>query len=309
MSEIDEALAAFGGQNARLVAERENAVYEAALPEGRAALRLHRPGYQSIDEIRSELDWMHALAARGVAVPDPLGAPVVLSTGRVATAVRWVEGEPLGAAGVPLAGAPEQQCARFRAVGRAVARFHGASDSLDLGAGFTRHAWDIEGFLGAEPLWGKFWENPVLSDDERGLILRAREAARGVLEAFAERSGDYGLIHADVLRENVLVAGEAVTLIDFDDAGWGFRLYDLATLMSQNEDEPNAEDLLAAAVAGYRELRALPDEDVALLPVFVMMRRFASTGWVVPRSRPGEARVRAYAERALRAARAFMARA
>jgi len=307
MSEIDEALAAFGGRDARLVAERENTVYEAALPEGRAALRLHRPGYQSLDEIRSELDWMQALAAAGVAVPKPLGAPVVLATGRVATAVRWVEGEPLGAAGVPLTGSPDEQRARFRAVGLAVARLHEASDGLDLGEGFTRHAWDIDGFLGDAPLWGRFWENPTLSAEERRLMLAARREARGVLEDFAARGGDYGLIHADVLRENVLVAGEDVTLIDFDDAGWGFRLYDIATLMSQNEDAPDAGGLRDAALAGYREVRPLSEADAALLPVFVLLRRFASTGWVVPRAAPGDPTVRRYAERAVRAARAFLA--
>ena len=306
MSEIDEALAAFGGRDARLVAERENTVYEAALPEGRAALRLHRPGYQSLAEIRSELDWMQALAAAGVAVPKPLGAPVVLATGRVATAVHWVEGEPLGAAGVPLTGSPDEQRARFRAVGLAVARLHEASDGLDLGEGFTRHAWDIDGFLGDAPLWGRFWENPTLSAEERRLMLAARREARGVLEDFAARGGDYGLIHADVLRENVLVQGDAVMLIDFDDAGWGFRLYDLAVFMTQNEDEPHAEALREAMLEGYRSLRALPEAEAGLIAMFTMLRRFASMGWIVPRADPASPALRAYAEKAVRAARGFL---
>ena len=132
MTEIDEALAAFGGRAARLIAERENAVYAAELPGGKAAIRLHRPGYQTPAAIRSELDWMAALAKAGVRVPAPLGGPVTLSTGRLATAVRWVEGTPLGEGGAPLPGSALEQIERFRAVGRAVARQDGNDLSFDI---------------------------------------------------------------------------------------------------------------------------------------------------------------------------------
>jgi Ser/Thr protein kinase RdoA (MazF antagonist) len=312
MSEIDEALAAFGGTQARLIKGRENAVYEAALPDGRAALRLHRVGYQTQAAIASELGWMRGLAEAGLRVPAPIptlaGDDVaVLSTGRMATVVSWVEGAPLGAGDVPLEGPLALHLERFRAVGREVARLHNITDGLSFGAAFTRHAWDIDGLLGEAPLWGRFWESPALSPPQRALVLEARRLARARLEDFAARGGDFGLIHADVLRENVLVKGETATLIDFDDAGWGFRLYDLATLMTQNEAEPQADALRDAAIAGYREERPLSEADVELLAMFVMLRRFASMGWIISRARPGEDWVRIYAERAVAAAEAFMA--
>lgn len=306
MSEIAEALAAFGGGRARLIKDRENAVYSAELPGGRAAVRLHRPGYQTLAAIRSELDWMRLLAAEGVAVPEPLAEPVTLSTGRIATAVRWVAGAPLGDGGMPLSGDLSDQTARFRAVGRAVAELHNATDRIGFAAGFTRHSWDIEGLLGEAPFWGRFWENPTLTDEEREIVLAARTRARARLEGFAARGGDFGLIHADVLRENVMLAGGRVTLIDFDDAGWGFRLYDLATLMTQNIVEPDPAALQAAALAGYRDARPLSDADAALLPTFVMLRRFASMGWIVPRAEAGDPRVRVFADRAVAAARGML---
>lgn len=307
MSEIDEALEAFGGRDARLVTERENAVYHAVLPHGRAAVRLHRPGYQTLAAIRSELDWMRALAEAGIAVPEPLAGPVTLSTGRVATAVRWVEGTPLGEGGAPLPGTHLEQVERFRAVGRAVARLHDVTDALDLGPEFERHAWNIEGLVGDDPLWGRFWENPSLTPPERALVLEARRLARARLEAYAADGGDFGLIHADVLRENVLLRGHEVVLIDFDDAGWGFRLYDLGVFATQNMDEPNADALMEAVVEGYRDHRALSDDDAVLIPVFTLVRRFASMGWIVPRVPQGDPAVRGFAEIALRAAKAFLA--
>ena len=78
-----------GGQVLRLIRNRENAVFEMALPQGRAALRLHRQGYQDVAAIQSELWWCAALATQNVAVPAALvcndGALLVqLSTGRTA---------------------------------------------------------------------------------------------------------------------------------------------------------------------------------------------------------------------------------
>ncbi len=57
----------------RLIKNRENIVFQAEAPDGgKAALRLHRPGYQSDDAIRSELWWSEALVAAGMVVPQAI---------------------------------------------------------------------------------------------------------------------------------------------------------------------------------------------------------------------------------------------
>ncbi|TMV36114.1 hypothetical protein FGG78_43935 [Thioclava sp. BHET1] len=101
---------------------------------------------------------------------------------------------------------------------------------------------------------------------------------------------------------------EGLALIDFDDSGFGFRLYDLGTLMIQNLEEPAYPQLLAAALAGYEEIRPLGDH-AALLPDFVALRAMASCGWIVPRTAPEDARRRLYAARALAQAREVLGRA
>lgn len=312
MQEAEAALAAWGGGRiVRFLRDRENAVYEVVLPKiGRAALRLHRPGYQSLGAIRSELWWMQALAQAGLPVPMPVptvsGDLVFDGTGRVATVIGWIEGAALGEAGLPLAGSVSEQSKQFTAIGALMARMHNATDALALPEWFTRPRWDLGGLLGGSPVWGKFWESPALTYAERRLVLDARDRATDVLRDFKDQGGDFGLIHADVLRENVLFSGKTGSIIDFDDCGFGFRMYDFATLASQNEDEPHYADLMAAAVDGYRGKRALPKADVALLPLFVMLRRFASMGWVVDRVPKGDARLRVYAQRAVRAADRFV---
>ena len=68
-----EALKHWGvtGCEPELLKYRENAVYRVMAPNGRpAALRIHRYGYHSDAELRSELNWMQALQADGIDVPN-----------------------------------------------------------------------------------------------------------------------------------------------------------------------------------------------------------------------------------------------
>lgn len=305
-----EALAQWRGTGVpRLIAERENVVFEVALPGGRAALRLHRRGYQTEDAIRSELWWMEALAEAGQPVPRPQRTPagellVRLSDGRLASVMAWADGAPLGAAGRLLAGDAAQQVAVHRALGEVLGALHVATDRLTLPPAFQRPRWDTEGLLGAAPFWGRFWEHPALTPGEAGLLQEIRADLQRRLLAHAAAGADQGLIHADVLRENVLccagAGGLRLTLIDFDDCGHGFRLYDLGTALSQNVDEPQFRAIAGALLEGYSRHRPLGRAEQQMVADFTLMRALASVGWTMPRLPPADPRHRAYIDRALR---------
>lgn len=277
-----EAAAHWGGTVQRLLRHRENAVFEMALPGGaRAALRLHREGYQDAAAIRSELWWCAALAAAGVAVPGALPARsgdhlVTLSTGRSASAIAWVEGAALGEAGRPFDLPLAEVLALHRALGALVAQMHAATDRLILPPGFTRPRWDIDGLVGEAPFWGRFWDHPGAAPDQRAMLLRARDFLRERLTGHA-RQAPLGPIHADLLRENILVHRGALSLIDFDDSGIGFRLYDLGTALSQSLYEPGFPALRDALMEGYGTT------DTAMVETFTLARCCASVGWIMPR--------------------------
>jgi Ser/Thr protein kinase RdoA (MazF antagonist) len=300
LDEADVAAGLWGGRTLRLIRNRENAVYEIAVPGGRAALRLHRMGYQNPDAVRSELWWCAALADAGVAVARPLPSLsgdllVTLPDGRMASCIAWVEGEPLGEAGVPFMG---DQVARHHALGRLVRDVHRATDALTLPAWFTRPAWDVDGLTGDAPFWGRFWEHPALTAVEAGVLRDARVFLRDWLLGLDQP--DMGPIHADVLRENVLVDDGQLSLIDFDDAGIGFRAYDLGTVMSQNLYEPGYADLRDALVEGYGGVT------VRMVEVFTLARVLASVGWAAPRLPAGDAVHRRHIDRAVMWAKRVM---
>ena len=52
-----------------LVSRSENIVFRLETPNGAHALRLHRPGYHTLAELESELQWTRALNAAGVQAP------------------------------------------------------------------------------------------------------------------------------------------------------------------------------------------------------------------------------------------------
>ena len=288
----------------RLIKNRENAVFETISPEyGRLALRLHRPGYQSDAAIRSELWWAEALVAAGMDVPVPVRTQAgdviadVPEAGRKASIVTWMDGRPMGEGDVPLSGTPEHQAALHHALGAELARLHEASDAATLPDRFERAVLDADALLGEAPAWGRFWENPALGGQECELLLAAR-ARLGEVIGPHEADGNFGLIHADALRENVMVQGDAVRLIDFDDGVFGFRMYELGVAMSQNWDQPNRAELGAALLEGYGAVRPVPG-DAALLEAFTVMRGLASCGWVIGRYAPDAPETAGYAARAV----------
>jgi len=313
-AQAHRALQAWGGTRgpAKLISERENAVLEVRLNDGvRAVLRLHRPGYNARDEIEAELWWMAALAGAGFQVPPPIrnqGGDLSTRIGkdRIATVIGWAAGTPIGASGAPLPGTGSAQVATYRRIGAMLADLHDRTDALIVPEGFRRRRWDRDGFLGDAPHWGRFWENPTLNPHQRALILAAREAADAELAEYANHGADYGLIHADALRENVFASDRGLTLIDFDDCGFGYRIYDLTTAISQSIGDANYRHLRDALIGGYTLSRRLEDRDIAMMPLFAMLRTFASLGWVMPRMRADDPQVPRYAGRAVTAAEEYL---
>jgi Ser/Thr protein kinase RdoA (MazF antagonist) len=289
---IAPALALWGltGAPCDLIAARENHVYRVRTDSGTYALRLHRQGYRTDAELRSELAWMAAIAQGGISVPAPVPCPagefLHVVNGVQVDLLTWLPGAPIGQTGMPL-DVPDRS-GLFHRTGQMMARLHRISDGWTAPKGFIRCAWDRAGLLGNEPLWGRFWEHPDLCAHDRALFADLRHTAGADL-ARREAGLDYGLIHADMVRENILMDGSHLHLIDFDDGGFGFRLFDLATTLLKSGGEPDYPPLRAALIAGYRSRRAL---DTGALDLFMVLRAASYVGWIIPRRAEAGAAIR-----------------
>lgn len=273
-----------------LIKHRENAVYRVTLPNGtRYALRVHRADYHSDVELRSELQWMHALNAYGVHTPavipttdGSLFVRVAAENGetRQCDLLAWVDGTPLGSIEEESQEDLSVLTASYRTVGQLMARLHNHASEWLLPDGFVRHAWDIDGITGEDPFWGRFWELEALAPAQVDLMHAAAEIVSHRLREFGQAPDRYGLIHADFLPENLLVADDDIKLIDFDDAGFGWHLFDIATSIFFFLGEDEFDAVLEAIVEGYRSERDLPDSHLEMLPTFLMARGLTYIGWL-----------------------------
>lgn len=285
---------AFRESEPELLKFRENAVFRIALTDGcQAALRVHRLGYHSDAALRSELQWMAHLRSHGIAAPQPipsrqgdLFAHIAAPDARVrqVDCLSWLDGEPLGQTRVPLNHASERLADIFRALGRTIARMHNAAAHWRPPADFERHRWDFDGFFGRSPLWGEFHTSTLIETEQREIVARGRLKAMHMLSRYKTDDRNFGLIHADLVRENLLLRDDAVQVIDFDDCGFGWHMYDLGVALYQNQQEPAYPLIKASLLEGYRLERSLTEDDLELLPTFIALRAFALLGWMQSRA-------------------------
>ena len=90
----------------------------------------------------------------------------------------------------------------------------------------------------------------------------------------------FGLVHGDMRLANLLMDGGVVKVIDFDDCGFSWYLYDCATTVSFFEHAPEVPDLIKAWARGYRRIGALSAEEEAEIATFIMLRRILLVAWI-----------------------------
>ena len=270
---------------------RENAVFRLDLAGGgRAVLRVHRSGYHSDAALHSEFAWMRALEEAGIPVPRVIRsrhgrdfeviAMSMIGDSRQVDVFEWIDGRQMGTVEGGISGDDSAAAEQYYMIGAIAARMHNHTTAWLRPRGFQRHAWDSAGLLGEQPLWGRFWELAALSPAQRSLLLRARARIAGELAAYGTESDRYGLIHADLVPENILVDGRRLQVIDFDDAGFGWHLFELATSLYFITGDPIFPAARAALIRGYRSERELPDAALEWLPLFLAVRGTTYLGWV-----------------------------
>lgn len=252
------------------------------------ALRLHRPWYHTLDELISERAWVRALADADIAVQAPMrtrdgqeyASVTIPGTGerRFAGLARWTTGRVLADVLRETTDLPTAE-GHFAQLGAVTAALHDQAARWRAPARFTRHALDADGFMGDAPHWGPFWDHKALSAAERRLMLDTRARLHGALGRLDRSPSTYSMIHADMHPGNVLVGDGRLTVIDFDDAAWGWHAYDIAVALVQHQAGPNLAAFERAYVAGYRSVRPLPEQTLMLVPMFRLVRGLAQIGW------------------------------
>ena len=281
-------------EQARLefIAHGENTTFKVTCPDGaRYPLRVHRPsrhgrGVDSAAAIRSELEWLVVLRSdTTLAVPEPVRSITGeltttevtddVNEPRVCSLLRWMNGRNHNRSARPI---------HLRRLGAVLAQLHNHADRWPLPDRFVRIRWDHEAYFGNTMVYGNVdaadaWA--LLPPDLRHSFARVADDVGAVMQTLGDGPNVFGLVHADAHLDNVLFHGQQARLIDFDDCGFGYRIYDVAVALWELRHRADYAAFRTALVQGYTEHRPLPIEQLEHLDAFIAAREVAFALWFV----------------------------
>jgi Ser/Thr protein kinase RdoA (MazF antagonist) len=266
------------------------------------ALRINTNSPRTPENLRAEIAFVRFLAEDGrVKVPHPIEnregnfytSILHEASGRMFHCVlySWILGEELE---------DEPTEEQLSALGVAMATMHVAAQGFELPEGSSLPTFD-------DPLW---WtedfllsEKSVLDAEAKDLVSRALSAIKsGVAKFYA--SGTPILIHADMHGGNVLSYEDSLSVIDFDDCGFGFPLQDLATALYYL-DSPEQD---AAFRRGYESVTPVPECSEKEMKMLFLQRRIVLLNYLYETSNlEHRSMIPDYQEETLRRIRSFIA--
>ena len=273
----------------RLLSHSENMVLALTTVVGEQfAMRLHRPGYNTVAELESEVEFVNSLRRFGVSVPQAIATTsgahyVATKVGEVehqVGVVGWVAGAPLGG---PLDAPGPEIVDHYHQIGQLAAQIRAHYATWQSTDGFVRRQWNRNSLLGDAPLWGRFWEVAALSPAQRELFSAARQQLDRVVGSLPIDPESFGLIHADLHLGNVMADGPDLTIIDFDDAGFGYFVHELAVALHPMLGDDLFDQAKASLINGYRQVHPLSEFEVELIDDFLAMRSLMIIGWLADR--------------------------
>lgn len=267
----------------RLVTVSENATFSVLVDEKPYAMaRVSQPDYVGgALAVASELSWVRALgsiADVNVVEPLPMASGFDVATIRDEGGFEWLCVCTRFVPGATLEALPDPS-RWYETIGACAARMRNQSRQWRPPQGLTRFSWDIDAIAGDHPRWGS-WRDAPLSADESFLFDRAEWAAREVVARHGRTSANRGLIHADLRPSNIIIGPEGeLTLIDFDDCGYSWFLYDFAAALTFVEHKPYAPAMAQRWTEGYRSVTELDDAQLEFACALSMLRRLQMIGW------------------------------
>ncbi len=288
---VEQILPLYGLQAAscELLQYEDNAVYRLVAPTGaELVLRISATEGHSAATQLSEAQWLLALRHEtDLLVPGPMlnleGAPVTtiempeVAGPRHCVLFSWVPGEP-----------PTQEMSpkAVAHIGAFTARLHRHAEHFIPSADFVRPRWNWQHVCGPASTVGSSNNDAALTPKQQALLAAARTSLQTELHALGTSPEHWGLIHADLHRDNILLQDEQVGVIDFDDCGWGYYLLDVASVLDSFRrrvvTDPRAYPAVREAyLAGYDQIRRLPDQLDAQLATFKALRDLVTLNFIL----------------------------
>lgn len=274
-----------------LLNHSENATFLIRDGGSKSVLRVHRLGYHTREGIAAELDWIKSISEE---TPIRAALPIAGVNGefiqtfstaadeRFAVLFEFLEGEEPS---------EEQDLVQsFSQLGRITAILHGHSKGWAPSSKVPRLVWDYEHAFGANAIWGDWRAGFGMTPEIVAQFESALAKIRQKLDDYGRDSEHFGLIHSDLRLANLLIHQGSVRVIDFDDCGHGWFMYDLASALSFIEHKDYVPDLVRAWIEGYGAVRPLTAAELSILPTMILFRRILLVAWMGSHNETNEAK-------------------
>ncbi len=261
----------------KLLNYTENATFKVC-PEKQNAfiMRIHRAFYTNENSINSEFDWLASIRDDGIHVPTPIESINHKLVEKIAMPEygdsRYVDCEIFEPGKAPI-DIPEIE--KFEQLGEIIAKVHLNAEKYEKPAYYERLIWE------ADQTFSKinnyhfevYRENEVFTKVDIKILDLAAEKIKNRLALYGKDKHNYGLIHSDFRFSNILLNQGEFTILDFDDFGDGWYMYDIASVMALNEDRDDVDEIIETVLKGYQKYRKLNRDDLDMLKTFQMFRR------------------------------------
>lgn len=263
----------------------QNTVFHMCSKEAEGYVRITTRKDRSIADLLEEVKFIRHLDSKGVSV----ATPYISKEGKIVCSLKYTEntysyvifkvakGEQLVGRGYKyIEGVPLSK--HHYNCGRILGQVHKASESYTPAGDYKRHhildhlKMLIESYLASEMV--------IVREKFYTLI--------NELEGLNKNSNSYGLIHGDFNDGNYNIDYDngAITLFDFDDAGYCWYMHEIAcawgasigwVMWEANIRRRKAlmDEIFASIIEGYRSIRPLADEWIEQLPLYLKLHEMA----------------------------------
>lgn len=262
----------------------ENATFKIITKNSNYLLRLCRPDYHSPSALNEEINWLRTLNTFNVPKPVLLKNKKYLgnissldgSINRNFILFKWQNGRFFE---------NELSLKQMHKIGELVGQLHQLTKNKKVQ---HRKYWDAKGLAGEPTKFGSLLNLTQASLQQQKFINKARLQLFSKLTAFQKKyPRKMGLIHADIHFGNLFQSKGKITLIDFDDCGYGFYVYDLAVILISYQQNFNKNKFLKyknELLEGYKKYREWGSADEEILVDLMRARRLLMLAWRNQRS-------------------------
>mgnify|MGYP001826283849 CR=1 FL=1 len=249
--------------------------------EKKYSLKIHRKKLKHSDEKISTLfDWLEFASSR---VKFNLPIPIRNHRGNFLSQIeleenhytftlyKWVEGTPISTS---------MTNENVEKIGSVMACLHNVSEEYtSIGKGLRSYDGNWLEQASKTLLSGS--ERISFSKEKRKDLILGLENIRSSMDELGYMPSNFGIIHSDLHFSNILLNGENLSVIDFDDVGFGHYLFDIGTTFNEFADYGQRyTSMIKSFIQGYQSQRILPQNWQKLIEYFKGVAAVAYAEWV-----------------------------